>query len=150
MVQTSKYYEYLQKGGTLLQPGTSNPIGSATDNATTNSSKSQVDKNADNLVGCAVPSTGTAPTNMKASNEDEDYIMNPGSKPKNIYNLGILRIAFEILYPCCLHQNATHQWRDVYMKHKNSSSSSSSSNNNNNNNRWIHIYTNNQGRKINE
>ncbi len=115
--ESSKYDEYLQKGGTPLQPGTSNPVQSSTENATS-SSESPLDMNDDNQVGCTGPSTVTTPTNVKNSNGDEDNIMNPGPKPENIYNLGILQNTYEVLYPRSLRPNAIRRWREAYIKHR--------------------------------
>ena len=115
--ESTKYDEYLQKGGTPLKPGTSIPIDSATDNAT-NSSQSPVDMNDDNQVGCTGPSTVTTSTTTKTVNVDEDDIMNPGPKPENIYNLGILQNTYEVLYPRCLRPNAINRWREAYIKHR--------------------------------
>ncbi len=98
--ESRKRNKYLQKGGTPLQPGTFNPIDSATDNCN-NNSKIPVDMDDNNQVGYTRPSTVTIP-----------------EKKKNIDNLGIFQNAYGGLYPRCLRPNVIHRKKSQYINHK--------------------------------
>lgn len=125
-MELTKYNKYLKEGGSEIDLGTTVSATNAKNPPnkinTTTTSKAAVNNDIqnDNVdVGCTGPTTADVKQNdsseSKKETEDEDSfdddIMNPGPKPINIYDNGIIENFKEVLFPRSLRSDALDRWK---------------------------------------